>query len=124
MGGKLITNDTLQITREQGFPAELKLSEHLKAPIALASVKSKLFTFIKPELRFYQPYGIRVALVENIGGKWVYWGMIFVHQITLDYRKNTTSGIFEIVDIFPPERMKEAFAMRDARPEFDYFAAH
>ncbi|PIZ29959.1 MAG: hypothetical protein COY40_05770 [Alphaproteobacteria bacterium CG_4_10_14_0_8_um_filter_53_9] len=121
MGGKLITNDTLQMTRAQGFPAEFDLQKHLVTPYAPDYLKGKIFQFTKPDLRFYQTYGIRVFLVENIDGKWVYWGMIYIRNITLDYIQNTTSGEFEILEIFSPERMKQAFSIRDARPDFDYF---
>lgn len=121
MGGRVITNSTLQITREQGFPAELDIKAHLTNPIAPENLKGRLFTFTKPELRFFQPHGIRVFLVENVNGKFIYWGMVFIHTITLDYKANTTSGTFEVIEVFSPARMKEAFLICDGKPELDYF---
>lgn len=121
MGSTLIFNDTLNLTSEQGFPSELVLETHKIKPFTADQLKGRLFKFKKPELRFYHPLPIRVYLVENIKGKWVYWGMTHVHRVTLDYVEKTTSGEFEIVDIFDYNRMKECFAIRDKRLEFDYF---
>jgi len=57
MGGFIETNDTLQITAEQGFPADvLDLEKHKKKPITLDDVKDIVFEFHdKPNARIYHP---------------------------------------------------------------------
>ena len=46
MGSYLEINDTLQLTTEQGFPADLlDLAKHRKTPVTIAAVKDKIFTF-------------------------------------------------------------------------------
>ena len=45
MGSLIELNDTLQITTEQGFPAELDLEKHKANPITLQDVKDKVFEF-------------------------------------------------------------------------------
>ncbi len=121
MGSPLTFNDTLNLDAAQGFPAELALAAHKNKPFKAEQFKGRLFKFTKPDLRFYHPKPVRVSLVQNIDGKWIYWGMAHVHRVTLDYVANTTSGEFEIVDIFSLEQMKSYFAMRDKRQGFDYF---
>ncbi len=73
MGGYIETNDTLQITTEQGFPEDiLNLKKHQKSPIKLDDVKDKIFEFHnKPNARIYHPPPNRNFLVHNIGGKWL-----------------------------------------------------
>ena len=41
MGSFIEINDTLRITKEQGFPAELDLQTHLANPYTLDNVKDK-----------------------------------------------------------------------------------
>ena len=45
MGSFLEINDTLQITREQGFPKELDYEKHLKKPFKAEDFKDKEFSF-------------------------------------------------------------------------------
>ena len=122
MGSSLIFNDTLNLSIEQGFPTELKLEQHLKNPYRTDDFKNEVYSFQKPELRFYHPQPNLVFLVENIVGKWVYWGAVHVLNATLDYVAKTTSGQYKIVSLFNPDEMKQAFRIRDMRPDFDYFA--
>ena len=123
MGSFIEFNDTLQITREQGFPPELDLARHLLEPIKLAEVLGREFEFTqKPGIRnFHQP-PVRVFLVENIKGKWVYWGLIQILEVTHDYERKTTSGRFMISYLNSADEMTQAFNLIDRRPEFDYFA--
>ena len=121
MGGKFITNDTLRISKEQGFPAFLDLETHLAKPFTLADVEGQTFSFTKPDLRLYQPTPIRVSWVEDINGKWVYWGMIRVLSTTLDFEKNTTSGLYQVVKLFTPEQMRSYFDMKDGVEDNNYF---
>ena len=124
MGSIIELNDTLQITAEQGFPAdELNLQKHLKTPYTLEDVAGKVFTFqAKPKIRVYQQPPVRNFLVQNIDGKWVYWGQCFVLEITHDYENQTTGGTFKIVRLNTPEEMREAFKHLDRNTQNDYFA--
>jgi len=46
MGTFIETNDTLQITKEQGFPVELNLEIHLKTPLIAENFKDKIQIFL------------------------------------------------------------------------------
>ena len=122
MGTIIETNDTLQITKEQGFPLELNLESHLINPVTADSLAGKIFEFKdKPKIRVYHQPPVRNFLVENIDGKWVYWGLVHILEITHDYENKTTSGKFKIIYINTPEEMKMAHAMIDRNPETDFF---
>ena len=98
MGTIIETNDTLQITKEQGFPLELNLESHLINPVTADSLAGKIFEFKdKPKIRVYHQPPVRNFLVENIDGKWVYWGLVHILEITHDYENKTTSGKFKII---------------------------
>lgn len=122
MGSFTENNDTLQITKEQGFPTELVLETHLQTPYKVESFEGEIFEFKdKPEIRNYQQPPVRNFLVENRNGKWIYWGLIHVLEITHDYVNKTTSGKFKIIHINTPEEMKKAFELIDRNPETNYF---
>ena len=79
MGTYIETNDTLQITREQGFPKELQYDRHLIKPFTADDFKDVIFEFKdKPNIRIYHRPPVRDFLVENINGKWLYWGLIHI----------------------------------------------
>lgn len=121
MGSSIIQNDTLQITKEQGFPLELNLETHLKTPYKLKDFQDKVFEFNKPEIRNYQRPPVRNFLVENKDGKWIYWGLTHIIEIKHDYINETTSGKFKITYINTPEEMKKVFELTDRNPKTDYF---
>ncbi len=122
MGSFVEINDTLQITKEQGFPPELDLASHLQKPFSVSGFKDKVYEFKdKNDIRIYQIAPVRVFLVENIEGKWVYWGLVEILEVRLDYLNKKTSGKFRITKLFTPEEMKQAFGVIDNRPEFNYF---
>lgn len=120
MGSQLIFNDTLNISLEQGFPAELVLEAHLKSPISAESLNDKVFEFKKSKIRFYHPQPCRVFLVQNIAGKWLYWGLVHMLSTQLDYVKEETSGTYKIIDVFQPDKMQQAFDMVDGREELRF----
>lgn len=132
MGSNIELNDTLQITTEQGFPADLlDLATHQANPIPLAAVKDRLFSFTgKPGPRFFQSDPVRVYLVHNIGGKWLFWGKIFIQSQTIEKAISpdgswkegswTTSGTYRIVDLYEPE-YQILFTRRESPPERSYF---
>lgn len=122
MGTSIEINDTLQITREQGFPPELDLDIHLKNKIIADNFTDKVFEFKnKPNIRIYHQPPVRNFLVENRDGKWIYWGLVHILEITHDYKNKTTSGKFKIIYINTPEEMKEAHMIIDRNPETNWF---
>jgi hypothetical protein len=122
MGSPIEINDTLQITREQGFPAELDYERHKEKPFKAEDFEGKIFEFLnKPSIRVYQASPVRNFLVENKDGKWLYWGLIHIIEITHDYVKQTTSGKFKIVHLYTPEEMKQVYAQIDGRQETNFF---
>lgn len=123
MGSFIEINDTLRITKEQGFPAELDLETHLQKPYSIEEVKDKVFAFTsKPKIRVYKIPPVRNFLVEDVNGKWVYWGLCYILEINHDYEKEETSGKFKIVRLNTPEEMKEMFKLTHfTNPEQNYF---
>jgi hypothetical protein len=61
-------------------------------------------------------------LVENINGKWIYWGLVHVLETTHDYDKKETSGKFKIIYIYSPEEMRKAHDLIDRNSSTAYFA--
>lgn len=122
MGSFIEINDTLQLTIEQGFPIELDYQKHLQKPLRVDDFKDKVFTFRdKPKIRIYKTPQVRNFLAQNINGKWLYWGLIHILEITHDYIRQTTSGKFKIIAIFSPEEMKHAQTIIDCDKENDFF---
>ena len=86
MGSIIEINDTLQISKEQGFPKELDLEAHLKNPLNTEDFKDRIFEFTnKPEIRMYKVPPVRNFLVENRDGKWIYWGLVHILEVHHDY---------------------------------------
>lgn len=122
MGSFIEINDTLQITKEQGFPEELDLNTHIKSPYKADDFKDKIFEFNnKPKIRIYKVPPTRNFLVENKEGKWIYWGLIHVVEITHNYLNQTTSGKYKIIYINTPEEMKQAHKLIDRNKDTQYF---
>ncbi|MDR1694265.1 MAG: hypothetical protein LBR70_03630 [Lactobacillaceae bacterium] len=124
MGSFLELNDTLQISKEQGFPVkELDIKKHLSSPYKTEDFAGKVFEFKnKPAIRLYKSPPVRNFYVQNIDGKWIYWGLVHILEITHDYVNKTTSGKYEIIYINSPEEMKQAYNLIDRREDFNYFA--
>ncbi len=121
MGSYIEINDTLQITKEQGFPAELDWKKHLIKPYTAEQFKDKVFEFKnKPNIRNYQMPPVRNFLVENINGKWLYWGLVHIIEVKHDYINKTTSGKFKIIYINTPDEMKMAHKLID-RNDYTFF---
>ena len=122
MGSYIETNDTLQITREQGFPKELQYKKHIVKPFTADDFKDVIFEFKdKPNIRVYHRPPVRNFLVENINGKRLYWGLIHITEIKHDYIKGTTSGKYKIIYINTPEEMKHAHNLIDRNKDTNYF---
>ncbi len=124
MGSLIEINDTLQLTKEQGFPAGLDISRHLATPYRLEDFEGKVFGFKdKPNRRLYQSPPVRNFLVENINGKWIYWGLVHILEVTHDYLNQKTSGKYEIIYLNSPDEMKQAHKLIDRNPQTDYFGS-
>ena len=122
MGSLIEINDTLQLTREQGFPVDFELEQHLNIPYKTEDVLDKVFKFKnKSGIRIYKVPPVRNFLVENKNGKWVYWGLIHILEITHDYINKTTSGKFKIIYLYSPDEMKMAHKLIDRNEETQYF---
>ena len=121
MGSYIETNDTLQITREQGFPKELDYKKHLLNNYTAKDFEDVIFEFKdKANIRIYHRPPVRNFLVENINGKWLYWGLVHIIEIHHDYIKNTTSGKYKIIYINTPEEMKTAHNIIDRNSDTQY----
>ena len=102
MGSLIEINDTLKISKERGFPKELLLEEHVAhSDQTFEKVKGKRFQFWNKDERLYNRAPTRVFLVEEIDGKWLFWGHALIREQTISEGK--TSGVFEITKINDPE---------------------
>ena len=82
MGSFIEMNDTLQITAEQGIPKELDYGKDKVKPFTADRFKDKIFEVKnKPKIRIYQLPPVRNFLVQNIDGKWLYWGLVHVVEV-------------------------------------------
>jgi hypothetical protein len=122
VGSFVEINDTLQLTKEQGFPAGLNLERHLKKQYLLSDFEGKVFEFKgKPGIRLYKMPPVRNFLVENRSGKWIYWGLVHILEVKHDYISKTTSGKFKIIYLNTPEEMRRAHEIIDRNPETQFF---
>ena len=122
MGSFIEINDTLQITKEQGWPKEIVLEKHLKTPYKLSNLKNKIFDFHnKPKIRVYKLPPVRNFLVENRNGRWICWGLCHIVELHHDNLKEITSGKFKIIKIFSPEEMRQAENIMITDKELKYW---
>lgn len=126
MGSYIEINDTLRITKEQGFPKELDYEKHISVKGGYFNAKmfeGKVFEFKeKPGVRLFKIPPVRNFLVEYTkDGKWLYWGMCHILETTCNYENQTTSGKFKIIYINTPEEMKTTFSVVDRVWENDFF---
>ena len=121
MGSFIEINDTLQISKEQGFPEELNYEQHKVKPFQTSDFEDKIFEFKnKPKVRIYKLPPVRNFLVQNIDGKWLYWVLVHVIEVVHDNIKQTTSGKYKIIHINSPEEMKFAHKLIDRNKETDF----
>ncbi len=122
MGSFIEINDTLQLTAAQGFPAELDVERHLTTPFRVEDFRGRVFEFSnKDGIRIYHAPPVRNFLVENRDGRWIYWGLVSILEVTHDYANKTTSGKFELLHIYTPDEMKRAHDLLDRREEKRFF---
>jgi len=106
MGSVIEINDTLKISKARGFPAELNLAEHVcNAVASLERIKDKQYSFWNAGERVYHRAPTRVFLVEEIEGKWLYWGHALVLQQTMSSDK--TEGIFKVAKLYDPDYQRQ-----------------
>jgi len=115
-------NDTLQISKEQGFPEVLQIEKYILDKHIPEWIIGTDFEFTsKAGLRNFVAYPVRVFLVENYNGKWIYWWLCQIVETKIDYVKRETSWKYRITRLFNPGEMKQAFNLIDGRPEYDFF---
>ena len=105
MGSIIEINDTLKIAKERGFPHELKLEDHVENPENSRQFIGSEFIFWNKDERLYHRPPARVFLVEEIDGKWLYWGNALVLEQTI--KNGKTEGRYEITKIYQPEFQKQ-----------------
>lgn len=137
MGSILEINDTLQITTEQGFPADIfDLERHRAKPIELDEVSHMVFRFTgKTRPRFFHLDPVRVYWYHNIDGVWLAWGHIAILEQTIsanpkaphhgapnvsDPEQWVTSGSYKVIKVYTPQYQEE-FTRTDLPPELSYF---
>lgn len=112
MGSFIELNDTLRISKEQGFPNGLDIELHMQNPYDFSQVDGKIFEFnAKEKIRVYQQPPVRNHLVEDLDGKWLYWGLCYITEITHDYVNGVTSGKYKIVRLNTPDEMQQHFRL-------------
>ncbi|MEI6326899.1 MAG: hypothetical protein WCO78_02135 [Candidatus Roizmanbacteria bacterium] len=122
MGALIEINDTLRISKAQGFPAELDIKKHLINPYPLNAVEGKEYEFTnKPKIRVYKIPPVRNFLVEDVDGKWLYWGLVHIIEIRHDYINQTTSGKYRIIHLNNPVEMRKAYDLIDRNLDNNYF---
>jgi hypothetical protein len=87
VGSHIELNDTLKLTREQGFPNE--------------PVIGRTYDFEKPGKRLYHLKPVRVILVRDIDGRWDFVGHAQIGQLTIDADNDITRGTFVVTRIYP-----------------------
>ena len=111
----------MKISNERGFPKELNYDKHKIKQFTADDFKDRIFEFKnKPKVRIYKLPPVRNFLVQNIGGKWLYWGLIHVLEVVHDNVKQTTSGKFKITSIYTPKEMKSAHKIIDRNKDTDF----
>lgn len=93
MGHLIEINDTLKLKRGGGFPESLK--------------DGGVYDFELKDRRLFNLKPTRVFLVEEIEGKWNYRGHACILRMTIDAEKNTTSGQFQVTQVYSPEYTRE-----------------
>ena len=108
MGSLIELNDTLQITEEQGFPSEtLNLERHREKPLKAKEFEGRIFEFRDKEgARIFHQSPVRCFLVQNINGKWLYWGKCLIIEQKIKggtKEEHVTEGKFRITEIYDPK---------------------
>ena len=111
MGSTIEINDTLKISKERGFPKDLEKKVG-------AAFIGQTFEFWNKDERLYHRPPTRVFLVEEIDGKWLYWGNALVTEQTI--RDGKTEGKYMITKLYTPEFQKQ-ITIEESPPGKSYF---
>ena len=101
MGSTFEFNDTLKLSKKEGFPKDLMLEDHIKDMWQSTYFLGKEYHFKKDGERIYHRMPARVFLVEDIDGKWLYWGNAVITEQSMGYL--ATEGVYGITKIYDPE---------------------
>jgi hypothetical protein len=120
MGSLIEINDTLKISKERGFPKELRLENHESNPESSKDFVDKEFEFWNNDERLYHRPPTRVFLVEEMSdGKWLYWGNAFIVSQTIHNGK--TKGTYKITKIYQPDFQKR-MTVEESPEDKSYFS--
>lgn len=106
MGSRIEINDTLCISKERGFPVDLQLEDHLANAEASERFVGKEFQFWKVDERLYHRPPLRVFLVEEISGRWLFWGHALILEQTI--KPGRTEGKYLITKLYSPDYQRLA----------------
>ena len=132
MGSFIEIDDTLQINEAQGFASsQLDLRRHQHTPITIEELQGIVFEFKnKPSARIFQKDPVRVFFVQNIDGKWLFWGHAMVQSQTVEKKLNdqgewdgeswVTSGTYTLSKIYLPDYQRIA-TINESPPGLSYF---
>jgi len=118
MGSTIEINDTLKISKKRGFPEGLSIDNHVLIPVASRNFLGQKFEFWNNDERLYHRPPARVFLVEEIDGKWLYWGNAYVLEQTI--KKEKTSGVYRIIKIYQPD-FQRAMTIEESPTGKSYF---
>jgi hypothetical protein len=134
-------NDTLLLTKAQGFPSHiLNYKRHLKKPVTLKDVKNQIFHFKgRTAPRAFQLDPVRVFFIERTpDDKWLVWGKVLIESLTIEHKPKSkpdpenpiafipgnweTSGTYKIIEVYDPEYQR-MFTINEAPKAWNFFAA-
>ncbi len=101
MGSKIEFNDTLKLSKERGFPADLRLEDHVANPGNSRRFLQQEFPFWNAGERLYHRPPTRVWLVEEIEGRWLYWGHAIITEQTI--KDGRTEGKYRLIMVYTPD---------------------
>ncbi|MBI2106761.1 hypothetical protein HYT57_02145 [Candidatus Woesearchaeota archaeon] len=104
MGTTVEFKDTLKLTKENGFPLELNLEQHVADPESSRRFLGKVISFHAKGEVVYNHFPARIFLVEDIDGRWLYWGNGIVLEQTMG--DMMTKGECIITKIYHPSFQK------------------
>lgn len=132
-------NDTLLLTRAQGFPSHIfNYKRHVKNPVTLKDVKNRIFSFKgRPAPRAFQLDPVRVFFIENTpDDKWLAWGKVVIESLHIVHKpkakvdpKNPiafipddweTSGTYRVIEVYDPAYQR-VFTMNETPPLWNFF---
>ena len=128
MGSVIEIKDTLKISKREGFPMKLDLERHVSDPEFSRDVVGEPFKFFKDVFREEEngnePYpryhddSARVFLVEDINGKWLYWGNAVIESQTVG--NSRVEGVYRITKVYQPD-FQQQMTIEESPPGKSFF---